>query len=122
MEGDKLQFDNGEDEKDKNINEASSFKGKSILKKGKEKHTKFGVKINAPEQSSNKNEDQEKEKIAQRRKRKKQFKTVKEPTELKDRNLLGLMDFEGKDEKKEEEPQQEGKKFVRKGKRSTTLI
>ena len=122
MEGDKLQFDNGEDEKDKNINEASSFKGKSILKKGKEKHTKFGVKINAPEQSSNKNEDQEKEKIAQRRKRKKQFKTVKEPTELKDRNLLGLMDFEGKDEKKEEEPQPEGKKFVRKGKRSTTLI
>ena len=132
MYGDNLQFDNGEDEKhpniignsekEKNINQSTSLKGKSILKKGKEKQSKFGVKINAPEQSSTKIEEQSKEEIVERRKRKKQFKTVKEPNELKDRNLLNLINFQDQNEKKEEQPQPEGKKFVRKGKRSTTLI
>jgi len=103
--------DFGDEEKIKPINETSSFKGKSCFKKEKGQ-SKFAVKIVEPE---NKNEDQEKEEFKERRKRKPQFKTVKEPAELKNSDLFNL--------KKEEESneQSESKKFVRKGKRSTTL-
>ena len=48
----------GDEEKVKPINQTSSFKGKSCLKKDKDKpQTKFAVKINAPE-PSHKNEEQ----------------------------------------------------------------
>ena len=101
----------GDEEKIKPINETSSFKGKSCFKREKGQ-SKFAVKIVEPE---NKNEEQEKEEFKERRKRKPQFKTVKEPAELKNSDLFNL--------KKEEESneQTEAKKFVRKGKRSTTL-
>ena len=105
--------DFGDEEKIKPINQSSSFKGKSCFKKEKEKGpSKFAVKIVEPE---NKNEEQEKEEFKERRKRKPQFKTVKEPAELKNSDLFNL--------KKEEESNEEAaaKKFVRKGKRSTTL-
>ena len=112
----------GEEEKVKS-------KGKSNLKKDKDKSVKFAVKINAPEQSSQKNDEQSTEEVKERRKRKTQFKTVKEPSELKNRDLLTLK-LNEKSEKNEEsggdgkneENQPEGKKFIRKGKRSTTLI
>ena len=107
--------DFGDEEKIKPINQSSSFKGKSCFKKDKDKDkgvSKFAVKIVEPE---NKNEEQEKEEFKERRKRKPQFKTVKEPAELKNSNLFNF--------KKEEESNKEAeaKKFVRKGKRSTTL-
>ena len=107
--------DFGDEEKIKPINQSSSFKGKSCFKKDKDKDkgvSKFAVKIVEPE---NKNEEQEKEEFKERRKRKPQFKTVKEPAELKNSDLFNL--------KKEEESNEEAaaKKFVRKGKRSTTL-
>ena len=105
--------DFGDEEKIKPINQSSSFKGKSCFKKDKDKGvSKFAVKIVEPE---NKNEEQEKEEFKERRKRKPQFKTVKEPAELKNSDLFNL--------KKEEESNEEAaaKKFVRKGKRSTTL-
>ena len=105
--------DFGDEEKIKPINQSSSFKGKSCFKKDKDKGvSKFAVKIIEPE---NKNEEQEKEEFKERRKRKPQFKTVKEPAELKNSNLFNF--------KKEEESNKEAeaKKFVRKGKRSTTL-
>ena len=112
----------GEEEKVKS-------KGKSNLKKDKDKSVKFAVKINAPEQSSQKNDEQSTEEVKERRKRKTQFKTVKEPSELKNRDLLTLK-LNEKSEKSEgsggdgknEENQQESQKFIRKGKRSTTLI
>ena len=101
----------GDEEKIKPINQSSSFKGKSCFKKEKEKGpSKFAVKIVEPE---NKNEEQEKEEFKERRKRKPQFKTVKEPVELKNSDLFNF--------KKEEQSNEEAKKFVRKGKRSTTL-
>jgi len=57
--------------------------------------------------------------VKERRKRRPQFKTVKEPSELKDKDLLNLK----MDDKNEQNNEQfEGKKFIRKGKRSTTLI
>ena len=107
--------DFGDEEKIKPINQSSSFKGKSCFKKDKDKDkgvSKYAVKIVEPE---NKNEEQEKEEFKERRKRKPQFKTVKEPAELKNSNLFNF--------KKEEESNKEAeaKKFVRKGKRSTTL-
>ena len=132
MEGHKLNFneDRGEDNKDhvgqedrlKPINQTSSFKGKSCFKKDKDKpQGKLGVKINAPE-SKDKTDDQESSQFKERRKKGKQFLTVKEPTELKNRELLNLMNKDSKNVQNEEQQQMEAKKFVRKGKRSTTLI
>ena len=108
----------GDEEKLKPINQTSSFKGKSCFKKEKEKDkSKFAVKINAPEPT--KNEENVNEEVKERRKRRPQFKTVKEPSELKDKDLLNLK----MDDKNEQNNEQfEGKKFIRKGKRSTTLI
>ena len=77
----------GDEEKLKPINQTSSFKGKSCFKKEKEKDkSKFAVKINAPEPT--KNEENVNEEVKERRKRRPQFKTVKEPSELKDKDLL----------------------------------
>ena len=108
----------GDEEKLKPINQTSSFKGKSCFKKEKEKDkSKFAVKINVPEPT--KNEENVNEEVKERRKRRPQFKTVKEPSELKDKDLLNLK----MDDKNEQNNEQfEGKKFIRKGKRSTTLI
>ena len=114
----------GEEEKLKPIKQTSSLKGKSKLKKDKEKgQSKFAVKINAPEKPSHKNEDQNNEEFKERRKRRTQFKTVKEPTELKNRDILNLK-INDKDSKngENEENTSEEKKIIRKGKRSTTLI
>ena len=113
-----------EEEKLKPINQTSSFKGKSCFKKDKDKgQSKPSVKIIEPENQTNKDdEEQSKEEIKERRKRLPQFKTVIEPAELKNRDLLKekLNNKNIKEEKKEEPI--EGKKFIRKGKRSTTLI
>ena len=112
-EGQKL----GEEEKIKPVNLSSSFKGKSRLKKDKEKgQSKFAVKIKEPEKEEDKNDENLGEEIKERRKRRPQFKTVKEPTELKNINLLDM----NKDDSSQNDPN-EGKKFIRKGKRSTTL-
>ena len=119
-EKESLEF--GEEEKIKPINLTSSFKGKSCLKKEKEKEkekSKFGVKIVAPEPQPQKKEENPSEEVKERRKRRPQFKTVKEPAELKNRDLLNAK-IEQKNQ--QEEGQIEGKKFIRKGKRSTTLI
>ena len=113
-----------EEEKLKPINQTSSFKGKSCFKKDKDKgQSKPSVKIIEPENQTNKDdEEQSKEEVKERRKRLPQFKTVIEPAELKNRDLLKekLNNKNIKEEKKEEPI--EGKKFIRKGKRSTTLI
>ena len=110
----------GNEEKLKPINETSSFKGKSCFKKEKEKdRSKFAVKIMAPDPSPKKSVEPSNEEVKERRKRRHQFQTVKEPAELKNKDILNLKKvnrLEEKDEIKEE------KKFVRKGKRSTTLI
>ena len=104
----------GEEDKVKPINETSNFKGRSCFKKEKDKDTsKIAVKIVEPE---SKKEDEAKEEFKERRKRKPQFKTVKEPSELKTSEYLTLNGNEGENIL---EPEQ--KKFVRKGKRSTTL-
>ena len=119
-EKESLEF--GEEEKIKPINLTSSFKGKSCLKKEKEKEkekSKFGVKIVAPEPQPQKKEENPSEEVKERRKRRPQLKTVKEPAELKNRDLLNAK-IEQKNQ--QEEGQIEGKKFIRKGKRSTTLI
>jgi len=113
-----------EEEKLKPINQTSSFKGKSCFKKDKDKgQSKPSVKIIEPENQTNKDdEEHSKEEVKERRKRLPQFKTVIEPAELKNRDLLKekLNNKNIKEEKKEEPI--EGKKFIRKGKRSTTLI
>jgi len=108
----KLEF--GEEDKIKPINETSNFKGKSCFRKERDKDAgKAAVKIIEPE---SKKEDESKEEFKERRKRKPQFKTVKEPTELKTSEYLTLNGKEG-----EVLLESEQKKFVRKGKRSTTL-
>ena len=107
-------YEFGEEDKIKPVNETSNFKGKSCFKKEKDKDpNKNAVKIIEPE---NKKEDEEKGEFKERRKRKPQFKTVKEPSELKTSEYLTLNGNEGENIL---EPEQ--KKFVRKGKRSTTL-
>ena len=107
-------YEFGEEDKIKPVNETSNFKGKSCFKKEKDKDpNKNAVKIIEPE---NKKEDEEKGEFKERRKRKPQFKTVKEPSELKTSEYLTLNGNEGGNIL---EPEQ--KKFVRKGKRSTTL-
>ena len=109
----------GDEGKIKPVNETSSFKGKSCFKKEKEKDkSKFAVKIKAPEPSQKEVTNEE---VKERRKRRPQFQTVKEPVELKNKDILNLKNMqENKEDVKDEE--QEEKKFVRKGKRSTTLI
>ena len=109
----------GDEGKIKPVNETSSFKGKSCFKKEKEKDkSKFAVKIKAPEQPQKEVTNEE---VKERRKRRPQFQTVKEPVELKNKDILNLKNMqENKEDVKDEE--QEEKKFVRKGKRSTTLI
>ena len=104
----------GEEDKIKPINETSNFKGKSCFKKDKDKDaSKAAVKIVEPESQK---EDEAKEEFKERRKRKPQFKTVKEPSELKTSEYLTLNGNEG-----ENIIESDQKKFVRKGKRSTTL-
>ena len=107
-----------EEEKIKPINQTSLFKGKSCLKKEKEKgQNKFAVKIKEPEEQKEKDNGQENnEEFKERRKRTK-FKTVKEPTELKNKDLLNY----GTEDNNNQNQQNNGKKFMRKGKRSTTL-
>ena len=109
----------GDEGKIKPVNETSSFKGKSCFIKEKEKDkSKFAVKIKAPEQPQKEVTNEE---VKERRKRRPQFQTVKEPVELKNKDILNLKNMqENKEDVKDEE--QEEKKFVRKGKRSTTLI
>ena len=109
----------GDEGKIKPVNETSSFKGKSCFRKEKEKDkSKFAVKIKAPEQPQKEVTNEE---VKERRKRRPQFQTVKEPVELKNKDILNLKNMqENKEDVKDEE--QEEKKFVRKGKRSTTLI
>ena len=108
----------GEEEKIKPVNLSSSFKGKSILRKEKDKvQSKFAVKIKEPEKAEDKNDGNGGEEFKERRKGRPQFKTVKEPKELKNMNLLNLK----KEEDSTQDEQTEGKKFIRKGKRSTTL-
>ena len=107
-------YEFGEEDKIKPVNETSNFKGKSCFKKEKDKDAnKNAVKIIEPE---NKKEDEEKGEFKERRKRKPQFKTVKEPSELKTSEYLTLNGNEG-----ENIIESDQKKFVRKGKRSTTL-
>ena len=92
------------------------------MKKEKEKEkekSKFGVKIVAPEPQPQKKEENPSEEVKERRKRRPQLKTVKEPAELKNRDLLNAK-IEQKNQ--QEEGQIEGKKFIRKGKRSIILI
>ena len=109
--------DDKEKKESKPINLTSSFKNKSCLKKDKDK-SKFAVKINAPDPQ--KNEDIQNEEVKERRKKRHQFQTVKEPVELKNRDILNINS--DKQEEKDNQQQPEGQKFIRKGKRSTTLI
>ena len=103
----------GEEDKIKPVNETSNFKGKSCFKKDRDKDaSKAAVKILEPEKQK---EDEPKEEFKERRKRKPQFKTVKEPSELKNSEYLTLNGNEG------DILEPDKKKFVRKGKRSTTL-
>jgi len=103
----------GEEDKIKPVNETSNFKGKSCFKKDRDKDaSKAAVKIVEPEKQK---EDEPKEEFKERRKRKPQFKTVKEPSELKNSEYLTLNGNEG------DLLEPDKKKFVRKGKRSTTL-
>ena len=109
----------GDEGKIKPVNETSSIKGKSCFKKEKEKDkSKFAVKIKAPEQPQKEVTNEE---VKERRKRRPQFQTVKEPVELKNKDILNLKNMQEKKEDVKDEEQEE-KKFVRKGKRSTTLI
>ena len=92
------------------------------MKKEKEKEkekSKFGVKIVVPEPQPQKKEENPSEEVKERRKRRPQLKTVKEPAELKNRDLLNAK-IEQKNQ--QEKGQIEGKKFIRKGKRSIILI
>ena len=103
----------GEEDKIKPVNETSNFKGKSCFKKDRDKDaSKVAVKIVEPEKQK---EDEPKEEFKERRKRKPQFKTVKEPSELKNSEYLTLNGNEG------DILEPDKKKFIRKGKRSTTL-
>ena len=121
----------GNEEKSNQITKTASFK-KSNLKKEKEKgQNKNAVKINPPEQESysNKNNEQLNEVSKEKRKRKQKFKTVKEKIDLKNQNLLDLKNnyindnkHEQNEQQQNEQQQNEGKKFKRKGKRSTTLV
>ena len=109
----------GDEGKIKPVNETSSFKGKSCFRKEKEKDkSKFAVKIKAPEPSQKEVTNEE---VKERRKRRPQFQTVKEPVELKNKDILNMKNTKENKEDEKDEAHEE-KKFVRKGKRSTTLI
>ena len=105
-----------EEEKIKQVNQTSLFKGKSCLKKEKEKgQNKHAVKIKESEDQKEKGDNQQnEEEFKERRKGRLKFKTVKEPSELKNKDLINL-------EAEDNNQQNDGKKFKRKGKRSTTL-
>ena len=127
----------GDEEKIKQIKQSSPTIGKSILKKEKEKEkhlSKPSVKLLIKENEK----ENVNEKIKERRKKRTQFKTVKEPRELKDKKFLE-MKLEKIDEIVDNKNEINNninnnnlinkinseinpKKFIRKGKRSTTLM
>ena len=91
--------------------------GKAIFKKEKNSN-KNCLKLIEPEQDiQNLNEI-----VKERRKKRTQFKTVKEPIELKDKKLLKMNIKQPTLEKIEEEKDIKPKKFIRKNKRSITLM
>jgi len=100
---------------------------KSNLKR--EKNTKkLSVRIKVPESDNNNNQNNNNsnninEIMKEQRKRRPKFKTVKEPIELKDKNIINMKQ-EIKEEKETEEIKDEINpiKFKRKSKRSTTLL
>ena len=95
-------YDKKKDEGDDGKIFPDQDKKKSCLKGENTSSKKLGVKINPPPES--KDEDQFLNDIKERRKKKAQFKTVKEPKELKN-DSYGLKD-----------------KYMRKSKRTTTLV
>jgi len=100
-------------EQSKKLNQA----GKAIFKKEKNSN-KNCLKLIEPEQDiQNLNEI-----VKERRKKRTQFKTVKEPIELKDKKLLKMNIKQPTLEKIEEEKDIKPKKFIRKNKRSITLM
>ena len=91
--------------------------GKASFKKEKNSN-KNCLKFIEPEQDiQNLNEI-----VKERRKKRTQFKTVKEPIELKDKKLLKMNIKQPTLEKIEEEKDIKPKKFIRKNKRSITLM
>ena len=91
--------------------------GKASFKKEKNSN-KNCIKLIEPEQDiQNLNEI-----VKERRKKRTQFKTVKEPIELKDKKLLKMNIKQPTLEKIEEEKDIKPKKFIRKNKRSITLM
>ena len=91
--------------------------GKASFKKEKNSN-KNCLKLIEPEQDiQNLNEI-----VKERRKKRTQFKTVKEPIELKDKKLLKMNIKQPTLEKIEEEKDIKPKKFIRKNKRSITLM
>ena len=118
-----------EDEKTKHLKEG----GKSILRKEKHHQSKHSVKIIVPE-SDNQNLN---EVMKERRKRRPKFKTVKEPKELKDKKFLDMnlkkdviQELQNENEENNNDKNNNDNnikneikpKFIRKGKRSTTLM
>ena len=103
---------------------------KSNLKR--EKNTKkISVKIKVPENDDHNNNQNINEIMMEQRRKRHKFKTVKEPVELKDKNLLNMNIKEIKEEKEEKESAEiindikneiKPKIFKRKSKRSTTLM
>ena len=92
---------------------------KKLNQVGKAKNSnKNCLKLIEPEQDiQNLNEI-----VKERRKKRTQFKTVKEPIELKDKKLLKMNIKQPTLEKIEEEKDIKPKKFIRKNKRSITLM
>ena len=91
--------------------------GKASFKKEKNSN-KNCIKLIEPEQDiQNLNEI-----VKERRKKRTQFKTVKEPIELKDKKLLKMNIKQPTLEKIEEEKDIKPQKFIRKNKRSITLM
>ena len=102
-------------------------KNKSNLKKDKYHPSKHAVKIIVPESDNQNLNDVMKE----RRKKRPKFKTVKEPQELKDKKLFDMnlkkdviqeLQDENDDNKNDIKNKISKPKFIRKGKRSTTLM
>ena len=91
--------------------------GRASFKKEKNS-SKNGFKLIEPESDvQNLNEI-----VKERRKKRTQFKTVKEPVELKDKHLLKMNIKQSTLEKIEEEKDLKPTKFIRKNKRSITLM
>ena len=102
-------------------------KNKSNLKKDKYHPSKHAVKIIVPESDNQNLNDVMKE----RRKKRPKFKTVKEPQELKDKKLFDMnlkkdviqeLQDENDDNNNDIKNEISKPKFIRKGKRSTTLM